>query len=47
MSFTVGKRCAPTLLIIALVIIVAFLTFLLTAKSPESRPKAAPVHSPN
>jgi len=47
MSFTVGKRCAPTLLIIALVTIVAFLAFLLTAKSHESRPEAAPLHSPN
>jgi hypothetical protein len=48
MSFTAGKRCAPTLIILALVTIVAFLVFLATAKSHAPRPKVnAPLHSPN
>jgi len=45
MPFTAGKRCAPTLVIIALVIIVAALVYLLTAKSHHYRPIAAPIDS--
>jgi len=45
MTFTAGKRCAPTLVIIALVIIVAALVYLVTAKSHHYRPIAAPVDS--
>jgi hypothetical protein len=43
MTFTAGKRCSPTLVIIALVIIVAALVYLVTAKSHHCRPVAAPI----
>jgi len=45
MTFTAGKRCAPTLVIIALAIIVAALVYLVTAKSHHYRPVAAPIDS--
>jgi hypothetical protein len=47
MSFTVGKHSAPTLVIIALVIIVVTLAYLVTAKSHSDSPGAAPIEFQN
>jgi hypothetical protein len=47
MSFTVGKHSAPTLVIIALVIIVVTLAYLVTAKSHSYNPGAAPTEFHN
>jgi hypothetical protein len=47
MSFTVGKHSAPTLVIIALVTVVAALVYLGTARSHSYRSVAAPVDSQN
>jgi hypothetical protein len=46
MSFTVGKHSAPTLVIIAMVIIVVTLAYLVTAKS-HSSPGSAPIEFQN
>jgi len=43
MTFTAGKHCSPTLVIIALVIIVAALVYLVTAKSHHYNPVSAPI----
>jgi|HubBroStandDraft_2_1064218.scaffolds.fasta_scaffold298143_1 hypothetical protein len=45
MPFTAGKRSGPTLVIIALAIIVAALVYLVTVKSHHYRPVAAPIDS--
>ena len=47
MSFTIGKRCASALVVIALVIIVASLAFLATAKNHDNPSNIAPIHSQN
>ncbi len=43
MSFTVGKRSAPTLIIIAPVIIVVTLAYLVTTKGHSYSPNVAPI----
>jgi hypothetical protein len=47
MSFTVGKRSAPTLIIIALVIIVVTLAYLVTTKGHSYSPNVAPIELQN
>jgi hypothetical protein len=47
MSFTVGKHAAPTLIVIALVIVVISLAFLATAKNHDNPSNIAPTHSQN
>jgi|HubBroStandDraft_1064217.scaffolds.fasta_scaffold1247547_1 hypothetical protein len=47
MSFTVGKHSAPTLIIIALVIIVVTLAYLVTTKSHSYSPNVAHIELQN